>query len=127
MNSARGRGIDPVERARRAAASEDGEADIVVERGAEFKLGNGVCCAACEKPAYFIEVVVCMCPEEGTPDLDRMLERIYFLKSLRIMGFALRCEDYGVSCEKLMPIERFRDDCEAVMALVRAHFKRREG
>ena len=124
---ANGCGIDPVELAERARASDEGEAYVVVERGAELKLGVGVCCAACEKPAYFIEVVVCMCPEDGMPDLDRMLEKIYFLKSLRIMGFHLRCEDYGVSCDKYTPVERFREDCEAVVALVRAHFKTVEG
>jgi len=93
--------VDVASLARRARASEGGEACVPIAREPGYRLGMGARSSAGRVPDFFVEVVLDPFPDRPRVNPDQLAERAALLGRLRRRGYALSCDDAGVvTCER---------------------------
>ncbi len=100
--------------ARRAKASEDGEAYASVEKGPAYRLGIGARASRGREPVFFVEVVLDPFPNRPRMEPGRLRDHAMIGERLRTRGYDLSCDDAGViTCERALdgtdPDEELRE------------------
>jgi hypothetical protein len=95
--------VDLVSLARRAKASQDGEAYAVLAKAPGYRLGIGARVARAGEPAFFVEVVLDPFPHRPGVDPNVLQNHAALLEQLRARGYVLMGDDAGcVTCERAM-------------------------
>lgn len=82
--------------ARRAKASEDGEAFATVAKGTGFRLGIGARASVDGGTTFFVEVVLDPFPDRPRVEPTRVRDQAALGEQLRKRGYDLCCDDAGV-------------------------------
>lgn len=95
--------VDLVSLARRAKATQDGEAYAVISKASCYRLGIGARVVRAGEPTFFVEVVLDPFPNRPGVDPDVLQDHAALLEQLRARGYALTGDDAGcVTCERPM-------------------------
>jgi hypothetical protein len=85
-----------------AKASEHGEAYRTLDKNPNFRIGVGVRLTPPNKPSFFVEILIYLCPSFRNADLDVLEKSLTCLKELKARNYALTCQDgncHGACCE----------------------------
>ena len=83
-----------------AKASEHGEAYRTLDKNPNFRIGVGVRLTTPNKPSFFVEILLYLCPSFKNADLNVLENSLNYPKELKSRNYALTCQDSNcVSCE----------------------------
>jgi hypothetical protein len=103
-----------------AKESEDKEAFAVLARMRNCRVGVGARMESPAKPIFFIEIIVSLCADHHTMDLNSLEDSLLVLRKLKERGYVLTCEEDGVvSCELAVPSENLTVECEAAIPILK--------
>ncbi len=100
--------------ARRARASDDGEAFTAVAKGSGYRLGLGARAAGNGGLVFYVEIVLDPFPDRPRLEPGRVRRQAAVCERLQSRGYELSCDDSGcITCERTLyevdPQKELRD------------------
>lgn len=109
-----------------AKDSEHGESYVVLQGSRDDKIAVGGRIAASDQLTFFMEIVVCLCPDPSDVDLEQMQKKIMFVKKLESRGYSLNCGEGNISCERTLTEDDLDEEYEAVSSIIERLMNRRK-
>ena len=105
-----------------AKASEH-EAYRTLDKNPNFRIGVGVRLTSPNKPSFFVEILIYLCPSFRNADLAVLEKSLTCLKELKARNYALTCQDGNcVSCEATVFAKNLAEEYGKIKALMKASF-----
>jgi hypothetical protein len=106
-----------------AEASEHGEVYRTLDKNPNFRIGVGVRLTPPNKPSFFVEILIYLCPSFKNVDLTVLEKSLKCLKELKASNCALTCQDGNcVSCEATVSANRLAEEYGKIKAVMKASF-----
>ena len=115
--------LDPEALLKEAKVSEHSEAYRTLDKNLNFRIGVGVRLKPPNKPSFFVEILIYMCPSFRNADLTVLEKSLVCLKELKARNYALTCQDGNcISCETSVAVKNLAEEYGKIKALMKASF-----
>ncbi len=109
---------------REAEESGNREAFKVLAKGKRYRASAGVRLDVSEGAAFFLEVLVYLCPPASKIRVTELEMKLQFMKALEARGYSLHCEDDGcVSLEATRPPQELTPEFAAIRSIASKTFR----